>query len=254
MALFTDGPISSTDDLFALDSQLLQVATTEAIDVTRKIAAAQDELGIELSTMLLRTDFVNQPFWGASKPNLQGVVVTPALKLWHTYRTLEMVYKDAYNSQLNDRYAGKRDQFRDMARWASEKLIQAGIGIASKPVPHAATPQVGEVPGALGEGTYYVSAAWTNDAGEEGLASSPAVITISAATFQVQLNSPPEGVSGWNVYAGDAPESMVLQNGSPIEVGQIWQQNENLATAGRAPSAGQQPTYFKPVPRVIQRG
>ena len=41
------------------------------------------------------------------------VVVTPPLKLWHTFRTLEMVYGDAYNSQLNDRYAGKRDEFHE---------------------------------------------------------------------------------------------------------------------------------------------
>ena len=51
--------------------------------------------------------------WLPPPAGCENVVVTPALKLWHTYRALEMVYGDAYNSQLNDRYAGKRDQFHE---------------------------------------------------------------------------------------------------------------------------------------------
>ena len=43
----------------------------------------------------------------AAPPSIEQVVVTPPLKLWHIFRTLEMVYRDAYNSQLNDRYAGQ---------------------------------------------------------------------------------------------------------------------------------------------------
>ena len=42
----------------------------------------------------------------ASGFDLSHVVVTPPVRLWHTYRTLENVYREAYNSQLNDRYAG----------------------------------------------------------------------------------------------------------------------------------------------------
>ena len=44
MALFTDGPVSSIDDLAAQDTQLLDVANAEGIDVTRKLGLAQDEL------------------------------------------------------------------------------------------------------------------------------------------------------------------------------------------------------------------
>ena len=88
--------------------------------MTRKLALAQEELGLELETLLsqLRTPLLlgglNAP------PAVDQVVVTPPLKLWHTFRTLEMVYGDAYNSQLNDRYAGKRDQFHERAKWAYE--------------------------------------------------------------------------------------------------------------------------------------
>jgi len=254
MALFTDGPISSLDDLTGQDSQLLEVASTEGINVTRKLDLAQEELGAELRVLLSKLSYVDQPFWMAPKPNLGSVAVTPALKLWHTYRALEMFYADAYNSQLNDRYGGKRDQFHQMAQWAAEKLIQIGIGVVSSPIPQAATPQLTAVPGELADGVYYVSAAWVNAAGEEGASSAPAVISITASAFEVRPGASPDGATGWNVYIGDAPESMVLQNGTPIAASQTWQQVSSLAVAGRAPGSGQQPSYLKPVPRVIQRG
>src|SRR5579864_1286852 len=104
MALFTDRSVSGLDDLLAQDSQLFDVATVEGIDVTRKMALAQDELGVQLVTMLGRLTFMDQPLWIAPQASLSRVVITASLKLWHTYRTLEMVYSDAYNSQLNDRY------------------------------------------------------------------------------------------------------------------------------------------------------
>ena len=128
----------------AIDSQLLDVASTEGLDVTRKLGAAQEEIQIELEACSIG---------GGSRQ----VVVTPALRIYHTYRTLEMIYADAYNSQLNDRYAGKRDQFHRKAKWAYDRLLQSGVAIAADPVPRAATPQVTACPGALPDGTYYVT-------------------------------------------------------------------------------------------------
>src|SRR5579872_5914694 len=254
MALFTDGPVSSIDDLTAIDSQLLDVASTEGIDLTRKLAAAQDDLGVELTVLLNKIRFPDQAFWVTAMPGLSSVVVTAPLKLWHTYLSLEMVYRDAYNSQMNDRYAGKRDQFHQMAEWACEKLIQIGIGIAARPVAKAATPQVTALPGGLADGTYYVSMAWVNGNSEEGASAVPAVITIASSTLQVQPAAPPDNAVGWNVYIGSEADGMVLQNQWPIGAGVMWRQPDSLATAGRAPGMGQEPTYFKPVPRVIQRG
>jgi hypothetical protein len=254
MALFTDGPVSGIDDLSAQDSQLLDVASTEGIDVSRKLAAAQDDLGVELTVLLNKLRFADQAFWVASPPNLGMVVVTPPLKLWHTYLSLEMVYRDAYNSQLNDRYAGKRDQFHEMAEWAREKLIQTGTGIAARPVARAATPQVTALPGGLADGTYYVSMAWVNGNREEGASAVPAVITIASSTLQVQPGPPPDNAIGWNVYVGSEEDGMVLQNEQPIGGGAMWRQPDSPATAGRGPGLGQDPNYFKPTPRLIQRG
>jgi hypothetical protein len=254
MALFIDGSISGLEDLIAQDSQLLDVATVEGIDVTRKMALAQEEIGLDLVTLLNSLRFVDQAFWLAPEPRLKEVVVTTALKLWHTYRSLEMVYGDAYSSQLNDRYAAKRDQFHEAAQRAREKLIQIGIGMASHPVPQAATPQVIAIPGSLPNGIYYVTMAWLNAASEEGASAVPAVITLSASTLQVQPAMSPSTATGWNVYVGPAPEDMVLQNTSPIPAGEIWLQTSALAQAGQRPGSGQEPNYFKPIPRVLQRG
>src|SRR5208283_1053215 len=224
MALFTDGPASSMEDLAAQDSQLLDVASIEGIDVTQKLALAQDQLTLELNGLLTRLSYVDQLFWLAPQPNLGSVVVTPALKLWHTFRSLEMVYSDAYNSQLNDRYAGKRDQFHSSAKWAYGMLVAAGIGVATVPVPRAAIPTVtaaaAPAPGIpLPDGTYYVTMAWVNIAGEDGDSAIPATIATTGTSLLVQpAGAPPKTAAGWNVYVGTGPDSMALQNGSPVAI------------------------------------
>src|ERR1043166_3854550 len=103
MALFTDGPPSSMEDLSAQDSQLLTVANTEGIDVTQKLQLAHQEVGLELETLLCRTSPAGHMFWISTQPKVEDVVITPGLQLWHAFRTLEMVYADAYQNQLNDR-------------------------------------------------------------------------------------------------------------------------------------------------------
>src|SRR5690242_13287436 len=119
MALFTDGPPASMEDLSAHDSQLMSVASAEGIDVTAKLAVAHEAIGIELAGMLSES----------GGPALRRVVATPLVRLWHVFRTLEAVYRDAYSSQLNDRYGAKRDQFRGLGDWAREQVRQAGVGV-----------------------------------------------------------------------------------------------------------------------------
>jgi len=259
MALFTDGPVSCILDLTARDTQLLNVASTEGIDVTQKIGLAQDELALEITTLLNQLTYVDQAFWLAPQPDIGCVVVTPALKLWHTLRSLELVYADAYNNQLNDRYAGKRDQFHAMGGSAYEKVIQIGLGIAGCPVAQPAIPNVVAAPCAAGslplpDATYYVTLSWINAQGEEGASAVAAAVATSAGTLLIQPGSPPRYATAWNVYVGTAPETMSLQNASPLAPGQTWLQPGTLTTSGRAPGSGQAPSYIKPVPRMIQRG
>ena len=241
MALFTDGPLSTIEELAGHDSQLLNVATVEGIDVTRKLALAQQELEIELETLLERR-------------LLEKLVVTPALRLWHVYLTLEMVYQDAYNNQLNDRYANKRDEFRDLSRWAMDRLIRLGVGLAEHPLPKAVEPTVTVTPGPLADGTYYVTMSWVNAAGDEGVVADAVCVTTVDSTFVVTPRRAPSTAAGWNVYAGMDPEQMVRQNTIPNPLGSNWVQPATLATEGMRPGPGQAPNQLHRVARRISRG
>lgn len=255
MALFTDGPPASIEDLSAQDSQLLSVANVEGIDVSQKLCLAHEEIGMELCTLLTRTNSPDPLLWLTPKPNLEAVCVTPPLKWWHAFRTLAMVYADVYNSQLNDRYAGKRDQYRKSARCAFEKLRQNGLGIVQLPVAKAVTPTVTTTEGAFPDGTYYLTVAWVNRDGEEGVSATPAMISTASSTVAVQpVGAAPQNATGWNVYIGTAPESMIRQNSAPIAVGHIWIQPNSVLSAGIVPGCGQKPNYLQPIPRVLERG
>jgi hypothetical protein len=160
---------------------------------------------------------------------------------------------------LNDRYAGKRDQFHGLADWAYEKLIQTGIGIVSCPVPQPAIPNVVAAPGPLGtfplpDDTYFVTTSWLNAQGEEGACAVAAAVKTAFSTLLVQAGRAPRNGSAWNVYVGASPETMSLQNTSPLAPGQTWLQPGTLNKTGRAPGTGQSPSFIQPVPRLLQRG
>jgi hypothetical protein len=254
MALFTDGPVSGMEDLTAQDTQLPNVANVEGIDVTQKLLVAQEELAVELRTLLNGTSRAEPAFWLRTQPKIANVVVTPELKLWHTFRTLELVYGDAYASQLNDRYAAKRDQFHQRANWAYDKLLLLGLGITWSPLPRAAAAQVIGSEGKLPDGTYYVAMTWTNSQGEEGTASEPTPSTTAGNTLLVQPITAPAGAVGWNVYVGTDPGALWRQNASPIAVSQTWLQPDAVTIGGTAAGWGQWPNYPMAIPRMILRG
>jgi hypothetical protein len=255
MALFIDGDVSSIEDLNAQDTQLLDVASVEGIDVTKKLELAQAEVSLELEILLKRVISEGQLVWQSAAVGVGNIVTTPALKLWHSFRTLEMVYADAYYSQLNDRFKGKRDQYRDKGKWARERLIESGIGMVRNPVPRALMPELVATPGGgLPAGSYYVTMAWVNGTGEEGACSQLTCVTTETMSWLViHPENAPNTAVGWNVHIGIAPETMTMQNVAPIGLGQTWQQG-GLLTAGRAPGSGQAPNYVQPVPQVMQRG
>jgi hypothetical protein len=243
MALFTDGPVSSMEDLLGHDSQLMEVASVERIDVTKKLELAQEEISIELGSLLRKVSL---------EGGVERVVVTSALKLWHTFRALEMVYRDAYHSQLNDRYAGRRDEYHEVAKWARDKTIQGGVGLAADPIAKASMPTLRAVSGGLGDGTYYVGVSWTNAAGEEGACSDPAKISTAGSSFEVRHGDAPANASGWNVYVGYSPDVLLRQNGAELFLDAPWV--ENSFSIGLAAGSGQKPTYLQPIARLIERG
>jgi|SRR5579862_973807 len=254
MALFTDG-ISTIQDLSGQDSSVLATAQTENIDLGVKLTAAQQELGIELTTLLQRSNTYDWQFWLQPDPQLNNIVVTPPLQLWHVFQTLLLVYQDAYFNQMNDRYQAKRDQFQQLAKWAIDKLIQTGIGIASDPIPRAAPPQLTSIPGGQPAMTYFVSASWLNVEGQEGQPSVPGCLTTAGGTALTAqpVNQPPNAVA-WNAYVGLSSTAMAQQNTAPLAPDLVWVQAGPVSTSGQAPGSGQEPDYLRALPRVIQRG
>ncbi len=254
MALFTDG-ISTIQDLMGQDSSVLTAAQTENIDLNTKLTLAQQDLGIELTTLLQRSNTYDWQFWLQPDPQLGNIVVTPPLQLWHIFHTLTLVYQDVYFNQLNDRYKGKRDQFQQLAKWAADKLVQTGLGVAADPLPKAASPQLTSIPGGQTGMTFCCCISWLNAEGQEGQASEPNTLAVTDGTvLVVEPVSQPVNATAWNVYVGSLPTAMTLQNPAPLPTGQVWVQVEPVSPTGQFPGMGQAPDYLRALPRVIQRG
>jgi hypothetical protein len=262
MALFTDAPISTLDQLAAQDTAVLNVASTEGIDATAKLTLAQNELGAELVAATSRSPFAPTSlltWWPGmiltSSVQLSSIAVTPPLLMWHTFHALELIYRDAYYNQLNDRYQSKWNAYKDLSKWAAGLLFQTGVGVVGDPVPIAQSPEVDVVSGTLPAGNYFVEVTWLNSSGGEGM---PSPVSSASATgensVQVTANNPPSNAVGWNVYAGTSINSMTLQNAVPIDTGQIWVLPPSGLVLGVAPGTGQAPDYFCPLPRYLQRG
>jgi hypothetical protein len=185
---------------------------------------------------------------------LEQVVVTPALRLWHSYRALELVYRDVYHSQLNDRYAAKRDQFRELGKWAYVRMRQTGVGVTPTPVPRAAPPELEASGGSMtADGIYYAAIAWVNAAGEEGACSSPNSVEINQGGFITRPGLAPQDDYKWNIYAGTAPDSLSRQNDAPLKATTVWIGGWKW-DSGIRPGAGQTPFLMHPLPRILQRG
>lgn len=248
MALYTDGPVFGLEELAAYETNILQTASEEGINLTTKIELAREEVGMELQYALQRTSL------SGAVPGLEQVAVTGALRLWQTFHTLSLFYRDAHHSQLNDRYRGKWIEYRNLAAWAAGLLYQTGVGIVCEPVPEPKAPTVDVVPGGLGAGGYTVVTAWVNARGEESKASGAVSVQLGGnETLRVTMvESPPRAVA-WNVYAGADPSALSLQNATPLAVDASWTAPELLSLTGRQPGKGQQPDLLRQIPRFIQR-
>lgn len=256
MALFTDGPISSAKELQECEASVLTDANAEGIDVAAKVTLAQQDLANELILFLLRRapfrDY--QPNVRRSR-GLTDVVVTDALRQWHIHKTLAMVYRDAYNNQLNDRYQGKWNEYEQLAKGSSRTYFQLGVGVVADPVPRATTPELSSVAGNGSGATFYVIATWVNSAGQEGAPSACAQLgTSTGEILTVALTGvPPQNAVGWNAYVGPSPGAVTRQNESPLAIGSSWTMTGGLS-AGAPVSFGQMPAWFIVDHRTIERG
>jgi hypothetical protein len=246
--LFTDRPTITPQDLADHETAILDTSNIEGIDLTIKVGLATDEVGLQLQSQF--------PPLGLANIALKNVVVTPALRLWLIFHTLEIVYRDAYHNQLNDRYKAKWDEYKDLSAFASGLLFQIGIGTVINPVPQAAHPLLGQVTGSLTPAEYFVQVVWRNASSEEGGPSELTGIDVSSGkTFTVQAVNAPANAVSWNMYAGATPDMLFLQNPAPLTPGAIWTTPDgDLIVSGPQPGTGQEPTFLSPAPRVLLRG
>jgi hypothetical protein len=255
MALFMDGPINGTADLQDYESSILTMAVTEGIDIASKMTLAQDELARQLLLFLLRVPMRDSKAAVRRVIAIRDVVITRPLKHCHALKSLALTYRDAYNSQLNDRYLGKWNEYERVAQEALEEYLQIGIGMVADPIPRGTGPSLTTIAGDGGAMTYYVATSWLNATGQEGALGDVDSIAVPDGTqVVVSTTNEPGNVSEWNVYAGTAADLITLQNGGPIPTGSSWTLPSRGLISGRPPGNGQEPDYFLFHDRRIQRG
>ena len=252
--LFTDNPAIAIEDLADYETAILDTAQTEAINLTVKIRLAINEAGLQLQSRFTPVGTNGVP--NMPRLTLTNIVVTPPLRLWLLFHTLELVYRDAYFSQLNDRYQAKWNEYKDLSASAAALLFQIGVGTVPDPIQQAVHPKLSLVAGTLAPAKYFIEVSWKNVSGQEGSPSETTALSVPAGnTLQVQALSPPPNAVSWNVYAGVTPDALSLQNTAPLDPAASWTApSSGLSTTGQPPGTGQPPTYLRPQPRILLRG
>jgi hypothetical protein len=254
MALFVDGPASTIGDLTDQDAGLLDVALNTGINVSTKLRLAVEEIRTDLHLWLIRPRPTLELVWGPTL-RIEQIVVTPPLKRWETMHTLALVYRDAYFSQLVDRYQAKWQEYAKLTRDASESFIASGMGLVGDPVVQAALPILSTTAGPQNGGTFYASVTWVNATNQEGLPSYVSSITVANGNLMtVGVTGTPKNVVGFNVYAGSSLTAMLLQNDVLLPVDATYLYVPGEITQGRLPGNGQMPDYTRPLARTMLRG
>jgi hypothetical protein len=254
MALFVDGPACTIDDLTDQDTGLLDVVLTNNINVSTKLRLAVEEIRTDLHLWLNRPGPSLDPVWGRAL-RIEQIVVTPPLKRWEAMHALALVYRDAYFSQLVDRYQMKWREYARLARDARESFIAGGLGLVNDPVVQAAPPVLSTTAGPQHGGTFYASVAWVNPANQEGLPSYASSITVADGhLMKVGVTGAPKNAAGFNVYAGTSLTAMLLQNSVLLPVSATYLYVPGQVTQGRLPGSGQAPDFTRPLARTVLRG
>jgi hypothetical protein len=254
MSLFVDGPACTIDDLTDQDAGLLDVALGTGINVSTKLRLATEEIRTDLQLWLDRSRPTFDALW---QPILRvdQIVVSASLKRWETMHSLALVYRDAYFSQLVDRYQAKWNEYAKLARAARESLIASGLGLVNDPIRQAAPPVLSTISGPQSGGTFYASSAWVNAAGQEGMASYPSSLTVADGQLMtVGMSGSPKNAVGFRVYAGTSLDALFLQNTVVLPTGIGYTYVPGQITQGALPGRGQEPDFVHAITRTLLRG
>jgi hypothetical protein len=254
MALFVDGPACTIDDLTDQDADLLDVALTNNINVSTKLRLAVEEIRTDLHLWLNRPRPTLEILWGAIL-RIDQIVITPPLRRWETMHALALVYRDAYFSQLVDRYQAKWQEYGRLTRDARESFLASGLGLVRDPVLQPAPPLLSTTPGPQSGGTFYASVSWVNSTNQQGTPSYASSITVADGNLMtVAVTGAPANAVGFNVFAGTSLSAMFLQNDLPIPVQATFLYVPGQVTQGPLPGTGQTPDFTRPLARTILRG
>ena len=256
MSLFTDGPPSNVEDLTDQDSGLLDICRIQQIDAGVKLKLAHREIAIEIEAMFEQQRSLNDPYGGYAKLTIKHVAITPLLRMWHTWHTLSLIYRDAYFDQLNDRFQAKWSQYRNLSESARDRLRGVGIGLVREPLPRPDVPILTPTPAAEAGGTFYFLIDIQNKTGETSFPSPVETIQLSAGNaIEVRTAALPTNVQGWNFYAGTSPKTCYQQNDLAISSGDSWVFYPSTAVVnGLLPTNGQEAHFLRVLPRLLPRG
>lgn len=254
--LLTDGRPNDTEALRVYESSILDLANTERIELDAKLDLATAEISEDILDVLLDHTRSYDPESTIRRSlGVSDVVVTPQMKRWHALHTLEVVYRDAYNNQLNDRYKAQVAQYHELAKGARDHTMRFGIGLVLLPIPKAQKPSFSYVAGLIPATTYYVRVSWTGPGGREGMPSDETTYDAPAGSLPVvNAVNPPTIATGFNVYIGLAAACEKLQNTAPIATGASFTLASSGPVAGRAAGSGQPPDTYVIGGSTLRRG
>jgi hypothetical protein len=256
--LLTDCNPNTPEDLRVYESAILDVANLEQIDLGGKLNLARWEIAEDVLEVLL--DHTRYTYLQANvrrQIGVSDVVVTYPMKRWHALHTLEVVYRDAFNNQLDDRYQAKFNEYYELAKDARTSTMKYGIGLVATPLSQAPAPVVSSAAQAeLLAAAYFVQITWVSAVGQEGVRS-PAISIDSEAGKAPVVSAPagaPVGATGFNVYMGLLPNTISLQNSVPVTLGQSFTLPETGLAQGRVPGNGQSPDLYIVGGPMLRRG
>lgn len=259
MALFTDGAPASIDDLRRYDSSAENLAHEAGIDLDAKLSVAAEEVGQEVFRFLLLQSDSRFMAGGdiASEAarritGLSDVVVTPSLRRWHAMRALAGLYRDAYASEVTDRFRLKWQDYERLAKDAEAYAFTAGIGLSRNPLSKAPVPDVEQFSSITNRVDSCLRIAWVNGIGE-GTPSDPLKVALGPGDV-VSVSDGAPNATGWNVYAAGDEDTPMLQNDTPLGLGDKWTVPATGFRTGRPPVEGRLPDYLVIERRIIRRG
>jgi hypothetical protein len=218
--LFTDGTILSIQELREHDNFVLDVASTESIDLSSKLAVAQREIGYEIQSFLTTR---------RTSAELSHVVVNQQMRDLLATHVLSIVYRDAYNLHLNDRYLGRWKEFTRASERSLLRLFQNGIGVTTVAVPQAAKPIETVSPdGGLEAGMYVIHTAWQHISGTIGELSLGVIVDCSGGTISVNPGPAPGNAAGWYVFIAELDSPSARQNQALLPKEAVWTQSAVL--------------------------